>query len=595
MTTAEQTMSTTRALRRMLIEAPALRRGLGVTILLAALGTAIQIVVPVVVQRIIDNEILAPAGVDVGGVLTLGAVAVAAMLVAMVVRRLALVRLATQAAQGLSDLRVGAFSHLHRLDVLHVEAERRGSLVARVTSDIAAIQDFVDWGGVGLLIGSAQVVMAVLMMLAFEWRLALFVLAGVLLYGLLLILFQRVLQRLHDQVRRRVGDTMSAMGEAVSGLPVVRAYGTEDATVAKVRSVIDQQFKVEHRTFVVGAALFSSAEIFAGAITAGVIALGVAFGPGWGLTAGTLLGLLFLVTLLVEPVQTLVETLDQAQSAASGVRRIVEVLDTPIVIADPVDGAILPGGALDVAFEGVRFRYPAGDDVLQDVTVTVPAGARVAVVGETGSGKSTFSKLATRLLDPTAGRVLIGGVPVDQVAFDSLRRRIVFVPQEGFLFDTTIADNVRYGSPDATDAEVVEAFSDLELDGWLASLPAGAATEVGERGSALSAGERQLVALARAWIADPAVLVLDEATSAVDPALEVQIRRAMEHLTESRTSITVAHRLSTAEAADWVLVFDEGRLVERGSHEDLLALGGVYADLHTDWAAGTSGVVTPSG
>jgi ATP-binding cassette, subfamily B, bacterial len=589
-TTAEQTLSTSRALRRMLTEAPALRHGLGVTILLATLGTAIQIVVPVVVQRIIDNEILAPGGVDIGGVLTLGGVAVGAMLVAMVVRRLALVRLATQAAQGLSDLRVRGFSHLHRLDVLHVEAERRGSLVARVTSDIAAIQDFVDWGGVGLLIGSAQVVMAVAMMLFFEWRLALFVLAGVLLYGLLLVLFQRVLQRLHDQVRKRVGDTMAAMGEAVSGLPVVRAYGAEEATVANVRAVIDRQFKVEHRTFVVGAALFSSAEIFAGAITAGVITLGVAFGQDWGLTAGTLLGLLFLVTLLVEPVQTLVETLDQAQSAASGVRRIVEVLDTPIAIADPVEGLTLPDGALDVAFESVRYRYPGGnDDVLRDVTVTIPAGARVAVVGETGSGKSTFSKLATRLLDPTEGTVVIGGLPVNQVAFASLRRRIVFVPQEGFLFDTTIADNVRYGMPKATDAQVERAFADLELDGWLASLPAAIATEVGERGSALSAGERQLVALARAWIADPAVLVLDEATSAVDPALEVQIRRAMDHLTESRTSMTVAHRLSTAEAADWVMVFDEGRLVERGAHEDLLALGGVYAALHADWAAGTTG------
>ena len=566
------------------------------TILLATLGTAIQIVVPVVVQRIIDNEILAPAGVDIGGVLTLGGVAVGAMLAAMVVRRLALVRLATQAAQGLSDLRVRGFGHLHRLDVLHVEAERRGSLVARVTSDIAAIQDFVDWGGVGLLIGSAQVVMAVAMMLFFEWRLALFVLAGVLLYGLLLVLFQRVLQRLHDQVRKRVGDTMAAMGEAVSGLPVVRAYGAEEATVANVRAVIDRQFKVEHRTFVVGAALFSSAEIFAGAITAGVITLGVAFGQDWGLTAGTLLGLLFLVTLLVEPVQTLVETLDQAQSAASGVRRIVEVLDTPIAIADPVEGLTLPDGALDVAFESVRYRYPGGnDDVLRDVTVTIPAGARVAIVGETGSGKSTFSKLATRLLDPTEGAVLIGGLPVDQVAFASLRRRIVFVPQEGFLFDTTIADNVRYGMPDATDAQVERAFADLELDGWLASLPAAIGTEVGERGSALSAGERQLVALARAWIADPAVLVLDEATSAVDPALEVQIRRAMDHLTESRTSMTVAHRLSTAEAADWVMVFDEGRLVERGAHEDLLALGGVYAALHVDWAAGTSGTATTAG
>ncbi|MDQ3782703.1 MAG: ABC transporter ATP-binding protein/permease, partial [Actinomycetota bacterium] len=355
MNTEQSTVSTTTALRRMLSEAPALRRGLVVTVVLAAVGTAIQIVVPVVVQRIVDTEILAAGGVDVAEVLTLGGIAVAAMLAAMVVRRLALVRLALRAAEGLSDLRVRAFAHLHSLSVLHVEAERRGALVARVTSDVAAIQDFVDWGGVGLLIGSAQVLLAVAMMLIYQWQLALFVIGGVMVYGLLLVLFQRVLQRLHDQVRARVGDTMAAIGETVSGLVVVRAYGAEDATVAKVRAVIDRQFKTEHRTFVLGAALFSSAEVFAGAITAGVIGLGVAFGQGWGLSAGTLLAMLFLVTLLVEPVQTLVETLDQAQSAASGVRRIVEVLDTPTDIADPVDGIALPSGALDVSFEAVRF------------------------------------------------------------------------------------------------------------------------------------------------------------------------------------------------------------------------------------------------
>ncbi|MBA2338541.1 MAG: ABC transporter ATP-binding protein [Acidimicrobiia bacterium] len=589
MTTPPSAIGTTRALRRMVSEAPALRRGLGITMLLAALGTAIQVVVPIVVQRIIDSEILAPGGVDLADTLTLGGIAVTAMLAAMVVRRLALVRLALRAAQGLSDLRVRAFSHIHSLSVLHVEAERRGSLVARVTSDVAAIQDFVDWGGVGLLIGAAQVTLAVAMMLVYQWRLALFVLGGVVLYGLLLVLFQRVLKRLHDQVRSLVGDTLAAIGETISGLVVVRAYGAEEATMAKVRTVVHRQFRTEHRTFTLGAAMFSSAEVFAGAITAGVIGLGVAYGQGWGLSAGTLLAMLFLVTLLVEPVQTLVETLDQAQSAAAGVRRIIEVLDTPVEIADPVDGVPLPDGALDVSFAGVWFRYPSGEQAVRDVSVTIPAGARVAVVGETGSGKSTFSKLATRLLDPTSGEVLVGGIPLDRVGFTDLRRRVVFVPQEGFLFDTTIAGNVRYGRPDASDARIERAFAELELDGWLASLPSGLATAVGERGSNLSAGERQLVALVRAWIANPDVLVLDEATSAVDPALEVQIRRAMEHLTESRTSITVAHRLSTAAAADWVMVFDQGRLVERGPHEDLVALGGVYAALHVDWAAGTGG------
>jgi ATP-binding cassette, subfamily B, bacterial len=396
----ERRVSTSRALRRILAEAPALRRGLGVTVALAAVGTAIQIVVPVVVQRIVDHEILAPGGVDVGGTLVLGGVALAAMAVAMVVRRAALTRLAIRAAEGLSDLRVKTFAHLHSLSVLHVQAERRGSLVSRVTSDVVAIQDFVDWGGVGMLIGAAQVVLAIVAMLIYQWKLALLVLGGVVVYAAMLVWFQRILQRLHDQVRRRVGDTLAALSEAISGLPVVRAYGGEDATVAKVERVIEQELETEVRTFTVGAALFSSAEVFAGTITAAVIVVGVLTGVTDGTSAGTLLAMLFLVNLLVEPVQTLVETLDQAQSAAAGVRRITSVLDTEVDVPDPADGVNLPDGALDVRLDHVRFRYPTGGDVLVDLSAHIPAGARVAVVGETGSGKSTFAKLVTRLLDP---------------------------------------------------------------------------------------------------------------------------------------------------------------------------------------------------
>jgi putative ABC transport system ATP-binding protein len=210
----------------------------------------------------------------------------------------------------------------------------------------------------------------------------------------------------------------------------------------------------------------------------------------------------------------------------------------------------------------------------------------VAVVGQTGSGKTTFTKLVTRLLEPDAGRIEIGGVPLNEIRFSSLRERVAFVPQEGFLFNTTIAENVRYGAPDATDQEIREAFSQLGLEAWLARMPAGLETAVGERGANLSAGERQLVALVRAWITNPDLLVLDEATSAVDPFLEVSLRRAIERLTSGRTSITVAHRLSTAEASDEVLVFDHGGLVERGTHQELLARKGVYTNLYADWNRG---------
>jgi putative ABC transport system ATP-binding protein len=234
----------------------------------------------------------------------------------------------------------------------------------------------------------------------------------------------------------------------------------------------------------------------------------------------------------------------------------------------------------------LTYRYPNGPVVLSGVDVEIPAGRRVAIVGQTGSGKTTFTKLVTRLLDPDEGQVAIGGLPLTTIRFGSLRKRVAFVPQEGFLFNTSIADNVRYGAPLATDHDIRSAFAQLGLNEWLARLPAGLETEVGERGTNLSAGERQLVALVRAWISKPDLLVLDEATSAVDPFLEVSLRRAIEALTSGRTSITVAHRLSTAEASDEVLVFDHGGLVERGSHRDLLAQGGIYTRLYADWNRG---------
>jgi ATP-binding cassette subfamily B protein len=239
-----------------------------------------------------------------------------------------------------------------------------------------------------------------------------------------------------------------------------------------------------------------------------------------------------------------------------------------------------------VRFAEVTFAYPDGPPVLRGVDLAIEAGTRVAIVGETGSGKSTFAKLLTRLMDPVEGAVLLDGVDVRHSDASSLRRSVVLVPQEGFLFDDTIAANVRYGRLHATEDEIRESAAQLGVDDWLAGLPRGLHTQVGQRGESLSAGERQLVALLRAHLADPDLLVLDEATSAVDPALEMQIGRALERLMQSRTSVTIAHRLSTAEGADEVIVVDKGRVVQRGPHTELVRqVGTVYAGLHASWVA----------
>jgi putative ABC transport system ATP-binding protein len=579
---------TASALLRAFKAAPVLKRGIGVTLGLAFVGTAMQVIVPIFVQQIVDDTILLPDGVDVSGAATRGALALVAVGLAALASWASVVRLVTSSATGLSDLRVATFGRLHRLSILHVEAERRGALVSRVTSDVSTIQDFMDWGGVGLMVGTAQVVLALIVMFVYEWRLAALVAVGVVMYAVLLLWFQKILQRAHDRVRLKVADSMSAMGEAISGVEVVRAYGAEEETLGKVGNRLDAQFEEEYRTGKLGAFLFSSAEVFAGALTAAVIAIGLLLGAASGVSAGTLLAFLFLVNLLVDPVQLIVEVLDMAQRAGAGLRRILEILDTKDEITEPAHPQPLPPGGLGVSLSDVDFAYPSGEQALRGVSAEIAAGRRVAVVGETGSGKTTFAKVVTRLLEAPSGSITIGDTDLREIALANLRNRVAFVPQEGFLFDATIADNVRYGKPDASDADVARAFAELDLGDWVDQLDAGLATHVGERGGRLSAGERQLVALVRAWIADPDLLVLDEATSAVDPALDVRLRNAIEHLAQGRTSITIAHRLATAETADEVLVFSGGELVEAGPHRSLVTAGGTYAALHADWATGTS-------
>lgn len=582
--------STGALIKRALLEAPSLREGLKLTLILAMAGQAVTVVTPIVLQKILDEEVLDPAGVDLEGVTYLAGVALIALVIGVVVGRISLLRLVHSSSTGLSDLRTKTFSHIMSQSVLHVQSERRGNLLSRVTSDITTLQEFMEWGGVGMIIASSQVLLATGVMTFYEWRLALIALVGVLIYLFMMRWFQRILARNYDAVRKEVGSSLGVLSESITAIPIVRAYGTEDATKAKVAEALERRFQVEYKTARFGNILFSTAEIFAGLLTATLVVAGVLIGLQLGTSAGTLVAFLLLTNLLIEPLQILVETLEFAQSAASGLRRIVDVLDGEVEISDPKEPVTLRPGGLSARFDHVRYSYPNGEEVLRDITADIPVGTRVAVVGETGSGKTTFAKLLVRLMDPSSGTIHIGGVPAARIELAELRRRVAFVPQEGFLFDDTIAHNVRYGRVDAGDAEIWTAFHELGLGEWVQGLPQGLETRAGERGGNLSAGERQLVALVRAWIGGPDLLVLDEATSAVDPALDVALRHAIDKLTEGRTSVTIAHRLSTAEGADDVLVFDQGELVERGHHRDLVVCDGVYAALYADWAAGTKSV-----
>jgi ATP-binding cassette subfamily B protein len=574
-------------IRRGMAFSPELTEGIRVTLLLAVLASVGQIIVPIAVQQTLDRGLNAEGGADVGFTVTMGLVAGFAILVTSFASYLMTTRLFTSSERGLATLRIKAFRHVHDLPLLTQNTERRGALVSRVTSDVDQVSQFLVFGGLLFIVSIGQVLVATVVMLFYSWQLALVVWVAFAPLFLSLRYFQRKLSAAYGIVRRQVGIMLSAISEPVVGAAVVRSYAVEDRTQARIDDAIDEYKSASTRAQGFTAFSFSLGGVSAGLANAGVIVVGVWLGFADEITPGEVLAFAFLVTLFVGPVQMGTQILTDAQNAIAGWRRVIGILETPADLVDPGEaGQVLPRGPVDVRFEHVDFAYPEGPLVLRDIDLEIAAGTRLAIVGETGSGKSTFAKLLTRLMDPAAGAVRLDGVDLREIAQDSLRRSVVLVPQEGFLFDDDLAANLRYGRLEATDAELLAAVEVLGLSDWLATLPRGLQTRVGQRGESMSAGERQLVALVRAQLADPDLLVLDEATSAVDPALEMRIGLALERLMRGRTSVTIAHRLSTAESADEVVVVDRGRVVQRGPHATLVREhGSVYAALHGSWVA----------
>jgi ATP-binding cassette, subfamily B, bacterial len=488
----------------------------------------------------------------------------------------------------LRDVRIRVFDHLQRLSMPFYDREKAGVIVSRMTSDVDSLQELVQMGLLMFVSNALLLAVSVVVLTVVSWKLLLLCLICLPAVILASIKFQRDSNTAYLEVRDGIGATLSHLQEGIAGVRVVQAFGREDVESSRFRRRSRRLYDAHMRSVKISAWYLPVIEL-AGLLTT-AIAVGVG---GWwvhtgDLTIGTVTFFVLTLSNLFEPVQQLSQLFNIVQSAGAALNKLFALLDTPVDVPERKDAVDLPErGAISVS--GVGFSYAPGVPVLRDVDLEIPIGARIALVGPTGAGKSTLAKLVARLYDPTEGSIRYAGIDLREATQRSLRQRIVVVPQEGFLFNGTILENIRLAREEATDAEVLRALETIGVLERFSSLPEGLHTEVRERGSRLSAGEKQLVSLARAALADPAVLVLDEATSSLDPGTELIVEHAMVELMEGRTVIVIAHRLSTAERCDLVGVVADGQLLELGTHDELVAHGERYAALFATWSGGISG------
>lgn len=548
--------------------------------ILVTISTICTLAGPVLVRHGID------AGIKAKDERALNFTVVAYLVVtaiAYVVGRAQYVSLNSAGEGFLRILRVKVFAQLQRQSMAFFDREKAGVLVARMTADIESMAELVQWGLMQFLSAFLLLFLAFFLLLSLSWQLTLITLIVFPFLIAASVKFQRDSSKAYLEVREKVGANLSALQEGITGVRVIQAYAREDEQIRRFEESNRALFRSHMHSVKVSTWYFGLIEFAGIASSALIIGIG-----GWlvhrgSVSLGTVVAFVLLLANLFDPVQQLSQLYNTLQSAAAALHKLFGILDaTPDVdeVAAPTE---LPATG-DVVVSNITFSYAAGSrPALENVNLTLTAGTRLALVGPTGAGKSTLAKLMARLYDPQSGSVSFGGVDLRQASMEDLRRRIVVIPQEGFLFDGSVRDNLLIAKPTATETELLRALDNIGLRERFEALPEGLDTQVRERGSRLSAGERQLVALSRAALVDPAVLVLDEATSNLDPGTEMLVEAALEKLMVGRSVIVVAHRLSTVQRADKIAVVADAKISEIGTHDELIALNGHYALLASTW------------
>jgi ATP-binding cassette, subfamily B, bacterial len=485
----------------------------------------------------------------------------------------------------LADLRNRLFDHLQRLSLGFFERNRAGVIISRLTNDVEAIDQLVTDGVTSLVQNSLTLVGTAILLFFLDWRLALATLLVIPFMSIATIIFRVRSARAYAAVRERLGLVTATLAEDIAGMRIVQAFTRERTNIDNFRKVSERYRDSNMETVVLNGLYFPFVDLLSS------VALAVVLGYGGHLyfhgevTLGTLFAFMLYVQNFFDPVQQLSQLYNTFLSATAALDKIVDVLDEEPEVLDKPDAMPLPQVEGHVRFENVRFGYGEGPEVLHGLDLDVPAGTTVALVGHTGAGKSTIAKLLARFYDPREGRITIDGYDLRDVTQASLRRQLGIVPQEGFLFAGTVSENIAFGRPDAAGADIVSAAETIGAHEFVSDLENGYETQLQERGTRLSLGQRQLVALGRALLADPRILILDEATSSVDIGTERKIEQALRSLLSGRTAFVIAHRLSTIRDADLIVVLEHGLVVEQGTHAELLQKRGLYTSLYGDWAA----------